>query len=381
MKWTNPGHEFDHMKESILEENVQYYIWGAAIQGTSLYNSFRDKLNVVGFIDTDPKKHGIKIGDVEIYPPERLDHHDSKVKVLIATSWEGAVSKILEEKGFLKDITFFSKNKFISLFQLFKYNKLSQMQLFCRITERCTLKCKHCGPFIPYIQNPVDAVISDILNGLELYFTYVEKLSILNLTGGDPIIHKEFDTLLEEIGERYYNKKIDHIALLTNGIVFPKENTLKLLKKYEVIVHITNYKQATNLQKIEEFEQLLNQYQISYEIITHPHWVDMGYPQESNGLETKEQWSSLFSTCSIPCTAIYGDKLAYCASVFMAERIGYCTVAPNDYLDLSSLKEEEKVKILEFTSGYCEKGYVELCKKCNGSISSNDKIVPVGQQL
>lgn len=381
MKWENPGHELDHLKDIILEEDVQFYIWGAATHGRALYNSFKDELNIIGFIDINPEKQGKLIDDITIYNPTILDNYNPNIRVIISTLWIENVFSSLKEKGFIRDITCFEKNKFITLYSYFKYNKITQANLLYEITEKCTLKCKHCAAFKPYIKNPTDILIDNIIDDLQYYFNYIENLNLFTFSGGDVLLHKDFALILEKIGESYYKKKIDNFVILTNGIILPDNKIMKLLKKYNVMVHITDYTNVVNYQRFKELKNLFDEFGVVYELITHEYWVDIGYPQQNNGLSNEDEWIEHYTKCKKICPTLIENKLFSCAKSFFADRTGYCPMDSKDYLDLSILKEEEKIKILEFTYDYCEKGYLEICKKCNGGVGSNNKIIPVAEQL
>lgn len=381
MKWTNPGHQYDHMKDIILEENVQYYIWGAAVRGTALYHSMKNEINIVGFIDSNPNKHGLMIGNVKIYDPSVLNNQQDKTRVIVATGWERQVFAVLREKGFTSEKNCFLQSIFTPLFYYFKYNQIAITQLAYIITERCTLKCRGCGSYIPYVSEPKDIEVQKILEGLEHLFRHVDKLSLFTISGGDALLHRDIDVLIDTLCEKYYKTKIDCFSLLTNGIVIPKQRTLELLKKNEVIVRITNYTDNAVGQNIEKLKKLLTENDIPFELITHEYWTDTGYPQESNGLVNENQWIRLYQECGISCATLSGTKLFSCGRTIITDRIGYCPFDSQDYIELSTLETKEKIRIFEFMSGYCEKGYIELCKKCNGSIRCSDKIIPVGEQI
>ena len=56
-------------------------------------------------------------------------------------------------------------------------------------------------------------------------------------------------------------------------------------------------------------------------------------------------------------------------------------VGKDDYLDLNMLSEREyKNVLLEFSIGYSEKGYLDMCKHCNGA-DAEKYLIPVAEQL
>ena len=64
-----------------------------------------------------------------------------------------------------------------------------------------------------------------------------------------------------------------------------------------------------------------------------------------------------------------------------ADIIDYCKYVDSDYFDLEKYDSSRRAELLEFYSGYSEKGYYEYCKMCNGSCNVNKHAIPVGIQL
>lgn len=380
MKWTNPGHQFDHLKDIILEENVQYYIWGAAVGGKQFYEAYRKEIKIIGFIDGNPDKEGQTIGDVKIHSQNVLDHCEENVCVLIATAWKNEVLAQLSLKGFQKNVNCFLKDEFHSLYSLYKYQKISHLTLVYPITQRCSLSCQHCVSFMPYYKNPQDIPKKIILKSFDLYFSKVDHVHNLTLTGGDAMIHPEFHDILKEVAARYYPKKASQIIILTNGILLPCEETLKLLAKYDVLLRFTNFKEQVETQQLPKLKEILSSNHIRYEEDNPKQWVDFGYPQESNGSSCATQWTANLDRCQKSCITLREEKVVHCANTLHADEVGYCPLEPEDYIDLNTIHQENKTELLEFILGFSHRGYVELCKKCNGNINGNKAFVEPGMQ-
>lgn len=380
MKWENRGHEFDNRTDIIVQDNIKYYVWGAAVGGKSFYQSYKDEINIIGFIDSDKNKQGKNIDGVPIYSPEILESKEENIKILVASAWNNQIFEYLEQRNFVYQKDFFMKDEFITLFMLKKHDKLYWTILTYVITSKCTLRCKYCASFIPYYENSSNEEVPVILESLENYFRYVDNLSLFALTGGDTFLHPKFDELLEEIGERYYNKKIQTIAVGTNAIIMPTQSRIKLLQKYNVIVRFTEYTKALHKQNIPEFCKILKDNNIRYECITFDKWANIGYPQESNGLTEENDKIDLFTNCRRSCVNLYKNSLCYCGIAFRADELNYAPLGDGDVLDLTdtSIRKEE---LLEFMLGYHPKGYLNLCTKCNGGLNANDYLVEVGEQL
>ena len=56
-------------------------------------------------------------------------------------------------------------------------------------------------------------------------------------------------------------------------------------------------------------------------------------------------------------------------------------VGEQDYLDFLKLDETEyKKEVLEYSLGYSDKGYLDMCRYCNGA-EAKDKPIPVAEQM
>lgn len=381
MKWENKGHEFDDIAEIILESNVKYYIWGAAVAGKSFYQDFKKELDIIGYIDSDVNKQGTLIKGLPVYSPDVLKKKESHIKILVATFWSDQVFDFLHTYDYVYRRDFFLKDEFISIYMQKKHNQLILTNLSYTITRRCTLRCKYCVAFIPYYKNPQDEAIEDVLSSLENYFRYVNHLSLLSLTGGDTFLYGKLDELIETIGEKYLGSKITTLSILTNAILMPQETTLALLKKYKVIVRFTEYTKAIHKQKIPEFCEILRKNGIQYEHATFEKWADIGFPQESNGIEKEDDKIALFTNCKKSCIHLSKNQITYCGIAFRADELDYAPLDPDDTIDLTNFPLEKKSELLEFLLGYHNKGYLNLCKKCNGGLNANEFHVEVGEQL
>lgn len=87
------------------------------------------------------------------------------------------------------------------------------------LTDRCNLRCIYCMPYNgEYILKMHDILTNDELLRLTKIFS---KLGIhkLKLTGGEPLIRRDFETLTEKLSRIC---EIDEITLTTNGTHFEK---------------------------------------------------------------------------------------------------------------------------------------------------------------
>jgi hypothetical protein len=248
------------------------------------------------------------------------------------------------------------------------------------ITEKCTLRCEKCCQFYPYYKNRRNITFNDFKHELELCFKTIDYVSAVALCGGDTMCNPELGTMLEWIGENYLGSKIGMLEIVSNAVLLPDENLLIALQKYNVYFRFTDYgDQAT--QKIKDVVTLLESHNIRYDHVKYSQWFDLVYPKESNGLHDEMALQKHFDRCDRHCCqAYFKGKFFYCCLAVGADAIGYCPASEDDYFDLSLPAIDKKI-FMEFALGYSNKGYLNYCKKCNGSFNNNAKKIPAGVQL
>lgn len=378
--WLNKGHEFDRTAEQILKESEEFIIFGAGTFGKAFYEDFKNKLKIIGFVDSNKTKQKVTIDNLPVLSPDSLDSKKNQ-RILVSTGWTAEVFDFLSKKGFVKNKTFFHIDEFMTIYKMYKCNKLFVSNLNIIITEYCTLKCKKCSALNPYIKNKIHYSLDEIDKMLEIYFKTIDEVSILGLLGGDAMVHPQFNDILQFVGETYYDKRVHHIEVYSNAVIIPNRLSLDLMKKYNVIYRFTDYGSASNgKQKPLEIVNILKKNGINYDHAKFNMWSDCGYPQQSNGVPI-ESLNSFYKSCDRrTCQGLFGSKLFYCSMAIAAQRIGYCMPAETDYFDLNQ-QDINKKELMEFILGFNERGYLEYCKKCNGGPNINKNYVIPGEQL
>lgn len=262
--------------------------------------------------------------------------------------------------------------------------KMSNVSLV--ITLRCSLKCKLCTAFAPYYETPPHYSFETIKNSIDKYFEIVEYVDKFTINGGEVLLHKNFDDIVE-----YLYKYIDHIGMLeflTNGTLVPSSKTLQILAKTpKVDIMINNYGDNIS-KKVPEIVGLLEEYGIKYRLREQNEkerycggWVDITDLSKKN--RTVEQTNELFANCVYPgafrCFAIFGDKAYICGVYLRCKETGIIADNVNEYVDFSidsSLTcEERKKKILNFF----DKPHFSSCEFCNGFCPQSERFMPAEQ--
>lgn len=110
------------------------------------------------------------------------------------------------------------------------------MVLQIHITDFCNLKCRHC---YGESENLCEMSREDFCKTIDQYFNFLSShhlAGMVNITGGEPLIHKDFSFFLAYLYENYFIKGYPFkITLLTNGTILSK-SILDLLKRYQDMI-------------------------------------------------------------------------------------------------------------------------------------------------
>ncbi|MEZ3435959.1 MAG: 4Fe-4S cluster-binding domain-containing protein [Lachnospiraceae bacterium] len=390
MKWKNKGHEFDMYAEQLIENKglpEKYYIFGAGFLGKTLLSVLRVYGYEIFFIDNNPDKQGKKIDGVNIISLEDyLKVRDGQIVVSVAAENSEAIVSQLE-KNFLKwKCDFWLYDEFVNyIFPIIStyYHEKSFVSLAqISLTERCTLKCKKCahGCFAVSNNTAVDLTLNQVYKGADSFFAKVDFIKEFVLIGGEPLLYKDLAQVVKYIGEHYRNR-IGIFSITTNGTIIPDEETLQVCQKYKVLLRISNYSgQIPRLkQRYKELKKVLEEKGISYfwgkeEV----EWMDYGFEHVDRKGEALEK---VFDSCKTPCREIRENRFYYCVMArSVSDNLGF-HVGNEDFLDLDDLDGKGyKKELLEFTLGYSEKGYLDMCNYCNGAEASRYP-VPAAEQM
>lgn len=383
MKWKNKGHEFDELSKKILNDKVQYYIWGAGTFGRSFCEEFCNEISIVKFIDRNPVKQGRKVCSYDVISPEEFleSYTFDDAIVLVSTGLTKSVYDVLKKWGLKRYVNYFHIDEWSSIYMFYKYGKVYVSDITFGITQYCTLKCEYCNSFIPKIPSPVNYPLEKLKQEIYRYFQWVDEVNVLGLCGGDAMVYPYFDDLLQWIIEEFYPARVKHIEIYSNAVIIPTVKQLNMFKENKIVYRFTDYSGSTGKQNIPEVLKLLKQYNILYDHVQFKEWYDCGYPQVSNGIDSEKELETFFDLCDRKtCHGIWNGKLFFCAVCFYADLIDYCKLDYRDVFDLAHFDVEKRMEFIEYYLGYNERGYLNYCKMCNGGMNINSHSIPVGEQ-
>lgn len=376
MKWNNKGHQFDGVFEQISKNQRSYVMWGYGSFGRKFYQRIKGKISIDQIFDVN--ESGCTIDEYTIQNPDSLVLDKKQVIIVTAISAYEEISNKLIEYGYVENEDFMNGRTFMEVFFAYHYDQLFLNGFDISITERCTLSCRKCNMFMAYFKEPKDRDVQNLKKDMDVFFSHVEHVEILNILGGEPFLHSGLLEFMKYLAENY-DQKISSVGILSNGMVTPKKEEIDFLQEHpKFFLKLSDYTKTIPYKgKLEENLQLFQQRGIVYEMVHYDSWMDFGFPEKSMHLE-KEAALEHFENCMPPFRGLYNEKYYFCHVQTSTIRAGLCQENENDYLDLN--REISKKEFLEFDRGYSEQGYITLCENCRGCGSDNTLLVEVAEQ-
>lgn len=382
MKWKYKGHEYDNMYRKIKEKQ-SFYLFGAGDYGTQFLHMFDSEIQIKGYIDNDIMKQGTRIHGKCCYSLEEF-RLKSDEAIIITMSQIARVKPIeqLRELGYTKDEDFFIMEEFLSVYHVYKNDKVYFSSISFLPSTICNLNCKNCLNFNPFAKKFYVREWKDLIKDIDLFFACVDHIMLFHVSGGEPMLYKYTADLIEYIDKKY-GDRIDTLRTVTNGTVIPNDEVLQKLSMCRVEVTIDDYREAVpNFNKqfdvlIQKFEE----YQIRYYVNKVNSWIDLAPERTDYSNWSEELLIKHRDDCSQSWQELRDGKLYSC------NYAAYATVAGiageqnlEETYDLNLFDCSKKKELIKFRLGYTTKGYTNFCKKCRGFTSENsEEVVPAVQ--
>lgn len=388
MKWKNKGREFDKSQiVSMFQACEHVYIYGAGEYGKDLYEKMYLVHDIISFIDSDNEMQKNGYAGRLVISPSQMDEIDFRRSIIIvAASAQNTaiIKKQLYMRGLEKIV--FSYLDFIQywlpLFIKYKNDLVYFQDLTILITEKCTLRCKHCAPMYPYLENPKHRNFEEIVEDVDALFEQVDYVWDLIFTGGEPFLSPFFyDIMAYVLGK--FKHRFHHIQIITNGSVLPDEKFISVLTSNNVYLSISDYTSSLKLELADRIKKnifTLKECGVNIEIPHVEHWCDFGFKDKNRKERNQEELIQFFDDCNSSCRAFHKKHFIYCVPALYADIV--VSGKNLEQWDTDNFfVPENKMQLIEWQCGYSNKGYLDMCKNCNGYITINRTYVPAGEQL
>lgn len=382
MKWTNKGHEFDHVYEN-LKKKKSFYLFGAGMYGQAMYAELTKlEVNILGYIDNDQTRQHKVFNGKQIYALDEIElKRDEAIIVCVTPFSRGPIMQQLQIAQYVYNENVFTMEIYMSLKYVYELDKMYISSISFLPSTRCNLNCEACLNFTPYIKHQMIRPLDQVKKDIDIFFSVVDYIMLFHISGGEPFLYPYLKELVTYIGENYRDK-IHFLQTVTNGTIELKDDILEVLAKYQVGITIDDYRDAVP-EKREAFDKALAQvekYQLRHDVNKVDKWIDLA-PTKTDHSDWNE-WRLIkhFESCHEPWQELREGKLYSCNYASYAAVAGLVEENEEENFKLDTYTKNQMKELMEFRLGYNTKGYVEFCKKCAGFVDINPYIVEPAKQ-
>lgn len=273
-------------------------------------------------------------------------------------------------------------------------NTNEELKLFIlnlTLTLRCTLKCKLCVADITKYDNIPHFNLDYLKDSIDRCFKVVDYAERFQLSGGEPLIHKDIDKIVDKAME--YKDRFRFLGIFSNGTVVPDEKLLKTIAKYndtkKFKFYLSHYGKYST--KVDEIVSLLEMYNIPHDVkIYHGEnqhfdgWVDYGDYQHFN--YTEQQLEEIFNKCGVHkmggIWSLRFGELHACTRSASGMSLRKIPRNENDFVNLfddSILLEHQREKLRKIQN----MKYITACEYCTGDFGTESKAkrYPAAEQI
>ena len=382
MKWVNRGHEFDNVYKNI-EAKRNFYFFGAGDYGKQFLHIMENEIEIKGFIDNNliKQQEGYEKYPCVALNAGELDSEKTGIIITVSQIQRGSIIKQLESVGYIHNKDFFIIEEFLSIYFVYKYNKIYFSSISFLPSTSCNLKCEACLNFNPYASAFYVREWEKVIADIDLFFKCIDRIMLFHVSGGEPMLYKKIADLIEYL-DKNYGDRIDTLRTVTNGTVVPEDLVLERLSKCNFEITVDDYRDAVPQynDKFAELIEKLKQYHIKYNINKADEWIDLAPDRTDFTAWTEEKLQKHFDECSQAWQELRDGKLYSCNYDAYATVAGINKEQDDEVFALETFNERMKKELVEFRLGFNKKGYTNFCKKCMGFSYKNPYKVRPAQQ-
>lgn len=323
----------------------------------------------VGFCDNKAELHGQSYNDCPILSPGQAyqDHPDALV-ILCAIPHYDAMKAQLQVQGFEKDnifkteqlasrahvqdaIKYLDRTQFAALAPkqvelLAKYTNtlhtvilpegltdpdalvIGEMEI--PVTQKCTLKCRHCANMMQYYEKPKHYDFEQVCQDIDQLFTKIDYCQQFRIMGGEPLMYPQLFDLMRYITQ--YKGQYGTLTITTNATIVPPKKLLDRMKETNMQVTISDY--GVDSVNLQELVKRLKECDISYAINTSDTWYGWQQLEDGRTHGAKE----MFEHCHATCRTLIGGQLYYCEFLANARQLDAIPDNAEDSVPISGSK-------------------------------------------
>lgn len=249
------------------------------------------------------------------------------------------------------------------------------------VSTHCTLNCKNCSNWTPYLNNKKFYSIHEVENWMKNIFYFDTYIHIISPLGGEAFLNPDFAKILELLLELQKNNKIGYIRIVTNGTIYPDKQLQRILCNPNILTLVSRYSSnvlsETQINNYNHFIDFLQSNGCKY-YEGKADWINLGTPDEMKKSLNINQLCDSFESCfAKDCVGIFNGDLYRCPRIYALENLGLQKPDKDEVIRFAEIQSESdlRTKLYKFYS----KRYLRACSFCN-SPEKRTKI-PAAEQI
>lgn len=380
MKWSKPGHEYDEIGNS-LKDIKDVYLWGVGGYAKEILTVFQSRPQYfpwdIHLIDSSRPKQMQDFMGYQVLSPESF-FAVRKENYFVIDCPEGRagkeIHKALLDNGVPEQLIF-DGDYFLFNYLPIYFAYVQDMTFFTSesilCSTVCNLNCRDCLNFTPYLKTAVTDDLDSLKKDVDLFFRAVDLVYRFQVTGGEPLLYKDLIPFITYIRQNY-GEKILRLEMVTNGTIVPSDEICQSLLELNVFVFLDDYRLSVpnSSAAYKEVRSKMDKYGIRYQDNYVEKWIIM-FPAGENCAKGMDNFPEKFAACHNPWSTLRHGKISACNYGAYAAKAGICEDEPDEYFDLQSYTPDRRKELIEFRTGFTNRGYVNFCKECGGWTSIN----------
>ena len=392
----------DFEKPDLKKFDGNIVLWGAGrLGGVAEYCLRKQGINICAFCDIAKDKWGTEFCGHAVISPEQLEEMYPDAAIIISNTFHYTMSSELEKKGYknvfdctslfleidfdeydfwmLPEYAIRNVEQYMSSIheQIKGANSLDQIYL--NITTKCSLRCRDCSVFIPYVKEKCNYDSTTVMKDFYSVLNCLEHIRIVNFYGGEPLLHPELAKMIRMLKDE---TRIERISIITNGTILPNEELLDVLEHDKrTLIRISDYGELST--KLSAIEEAFSSRKIAYEISNYTYWDSPSVIAPCN--DTEEELQRKFQLCTATnCAILLNRKFYRCITASAVNNMGVFPYSESNCVDIGKYEDSEKElkdKLNEYLERPRNKKYFDACRYCSGMYCVHfENKVPVAVQ-
>lgn len=254
--------------------------------------------------------------------------------------------------------------------------------LIMYVTDKCSLRCKYCTAGKQFVmrEEARDINFLTIHDDFERIMSLIDYVEMVAIIGGEPLIRKDIDQVIDMICGSPYSAKIGMISLITNGTIMPSKKVFEAMARHRnLCVFVSNYRNLSVL--LAELVDSLARYGISYRVLNSDEtWLDIcQFIPEKKQLDGNMLLEKRQSGCIVQCNLVCEGKFYLCDLLNTMDRLQ--NIPNRDHISVDIYAEDAKDQMATYLR--YDTPLPVACSWCNGYSESafNEKHIPAAEQL